>query len=246
MRTLIWYLYFWGYMLIHLPTLRKALKRHDAGDFAASDEVARVHVLRWCSRLLKLAGVTVTVEGLENIPADRPCVFAANHRSYYDIAIMLTQLDAPHGLVAKKEVGSIPLVRSWMKLLHCVFLDREDPRKAMGALNQAVEFVKQGYSISIFPEGTRNKGEEGSLLEFKGGAFRVATKAHAPVVPVAITGTRDLMENHHMLMHPGKVIVRILPPIETDGLSREEIKALPEQTRQMVLANLGVHAQGEQ
>lgn len=238
MRTLIWYLYFWGYMLIHWPTLHKGLKALEAGDWETGDALAREHVPHWANRLLKLAGVTTEVIGLENIPKDRPCVFAANHRSYYDIAIMLTQLDAPHGLVAKKEVGSIPLVRGWMRLLHCVFLDREDPRKAMNALNEAIETVKKGYSVSIFPEGTRNKGEEGSLLEFKSGAFRIATKAHAPVVPVALSGTRDLMENHHMLMHPGHVVIRILPPIETEGLSRAEIKELPEKTRELILQNL--------
>lgn len=81
-----------------------------------------------------------------------------------------------------------------MRLLHCVFLDREDPRKAMTALNEAIDLVKKGYSLTIFPEGTRNKGTEGSLLEFKSGAFRVATKAKAPIVPLAITGSRDIME----------------------------------------------------
>lgn len=157
---------------------------------------------------------------------------------------MLTQLDAPHGLVAKKEIAGLPLVRGWMRLLHCVFLDREDPRKAMAALNEAIENLKKGYSIAIFPEGTRNKGEEGTLQEFKGGAFRIATKAKAPVVPVAITGSRDIMENNHMWMHPAHVTIRILPPIETEGLTREEIKALPERTAEAIRQNLLPQQQG--
>ena len=238
MRTLIWYLYFWGYMLIHWPTLHKGIKALEAGDWATGDALAAEHVPHWANKLLRMAGVTVEVTGRENIPTDRPVVFAANHRSYYDIALMLTQLDAPHALVAKKEVGSIPLVRGWMRLLHCVFLDREDARKAMGALKEATENLKKGYSVTIFPEGTRNKGEEGSVLEFKGGAFRIATKSGAPIVPVAITGSRNAMENHHMLMHPCHVIIHILPPIETAGLSREEIKAMPEQTRQLIREHL--------
>ena len=145
MRTLIWYCYFWGYMLIHWPTLHRGLKQLEAGDWQSGDALAKQHVPHWANRLLKLAGVTVEVYGKENIPADRPCVFAVNHRSYYDICLMLTQMDAPHGLVAKKEVGAIPLVRGWMRLLHCVFLDREDPRKAMTALNEAIDNVKKGY-----------------------------------------------------------------------------------------------------
>ena len=109
----------------------------------------------------------------------------------------------------------------------------------MRTLNEAAENLKNGYSVTIFPEGTRNKGEEGTLLEFKSGAFRMASKAKAPVIPVAITGTRDLMENHHMLMTPGHVVVRILPPIETEGMTREQLKQLPAMVQQAILENLG-------
>lgn len=244
MRTIVWFIYFWGFLLVEWPKMHKGLKALEAGDWATADRLAARYVPQWANRLLKLAGVTVTVEGKENIPAGRPCVFAANHRSYYDIPLMLTQLDAPHGLVAKKEVAGLPLVRGWMRLLHCVFLDREDPRKAMAALNEAIENMKKGYSVTIFPEGTRNKGEEGTLQEFKGGAFRIATKAKAPVVPVAITGSRDIMENNHMWMRPAHVTIRILPPIETEGLARDEVKALPQRTAEAIRQALTPERQG--
>lgn len=240
MKTVIWYIYFWLYLLVKWPVMHKGLKAQKQGDWATGDALAARWVPDWAGKLMKLAGVTITVEGRENIPAGRACVFVANHRSYYDIPVMLTQMDAPHGLVAKKEVEKIPLVRGWMRLLHCVFLDREDPRKAMASLNEAIENVKKGYSMTIFPEGTRNKGEEGTLNEFKGGAFRIATKAKAPVVPVALTGTRDVMENNRFwLMKPAHVTVRILPAIETAGMSRDEVKELPERTAQIIQSNLG-------
>lgn len=240
MKTVIWYIYFWLYLLVKWPVMHKGLKAQKQGDWTTGDALAARWVPDWAGKLMKLAGVTVTVEGRENIPAGRACVFVANHRSYYDIPVMLTQMDAPHGLVAKKEVEKIPLVRGWMRLLHCVFLDREDPRKAMASLNEAIENVKKGYSMTIFPEGTRNKGEEGTLNEFKGGAFRIATKAKAPVVPVALTGTRDVMENNRFwLMKPAHVTVRILPAIETAGMSRDEVKELPERTAQIIQSNLG-------
>lgn len=238
MRTLIWYIYFWGYLLLKWPLMHKGLKALEAGDWETSDQLADKYVPDWASQVMRLAGVTIETHGLENIPKDRPCVFAANHRSYYDIPVMLTQLDKPHALVAKKEINHIPLVRGWMRMLHCVFLDREDPRKAMRALNEATEHLKKGYSVSIFPEGTRNKGEEGTVQEFKSGAFRIASKAKAPVVPVAISGTRAIFEDNHMLMHPSHVVVRILPPIETAELSREELKNLPEQVREVIEHNL--------
>lgn len=238
MRTILWHIYFWSYMLFRWPVQRKGLKQLRAGNWEASDRLAEQFVPDWANRMMRKAGVTIETYGQENIPKDRPCVFVANHRSYYDIPVLLTQLDKPHALISKTEIGMIPLVRGWMEMLHCVFLDRNDNRKAMAALKEATENLKKGYSISIFPEGTRNKGEEGTVQEFKGGAFRVATKAKAPIVPVAITGTRDIMENNHMFMRPAHVIVRILPPIETDGMTREEIKALPELAREQIRQNL--------
>ncbi len=234
MRTIVWFIYFWLYLLFKWPAMHKGLKALEQGDWATGDALAARWVPDWAGKLLRLAGVTITVTGKENIPAGRPCVFVGNHRSYYDIPLMLTQLDAPHALVAKKEVGKIPLVRGWMRLLHCVFLDREDARKAMASLNEATENLKKGYSVVIFPEGTRNKGEEGSLLEFKGGAFRIATKAKAPLVPVAITGSRDIMENNGGWMKPAHVTIQILPAIETEALSREELKELPQRTARLI------------
>ena len=177
----------------------------------------------------------------QNIPKGVACVFVANHRSYYDIPLMLTCLDGPHALVSKAEVEKIPLVRGWMKLLHCVYVNRGDARASLRALNQAAEEVKQGRSVSIFPEGTRYKGEEGGIGEFKGGAFRIATKTGAPVVPVAISHSRDVMENNHMLMHPAKVTVRILPAIQVAELDKETKKALPELVQEQIRLALPEH-----
>lgn len=238
MRTLIWFIYFWGYMLFHLPALRRGLKALDAGDWATADALAAKHVPHWAGRLLKLAGVTVTVEGLENIPKGRPCVFAGNHRSYYDIPLLLASLDKPHGILAKEELEKIPLLNRWMKLLGCVFVQRDDLRASVRALNDATAIVESGKSFVIFPEGTRYKGEEGGAGEFKAGAFRIAVKTGAPVVPVAITGARALFENNGNLCHPGSVHIKVLPPIRTAGMSKAEQKQLPDAVRQAILAQL--------
>ena len=83
-----------------------------------------------------------------------------------------------------------------MKLLGCVFVQRDDVRASVRALNDATAIVESGRSFIIFPEGTRYKGEEGGAGEFKAGAFRIAVKTGAPVVPVAISGARGLFEAH--------------------------------------------------
>lgn len=227
MRTFIWFVYFWGYLLFHLPTLHRGMKALKAGDYATADAIAQKHVSHWCNKLLALAGVEVTVTGKENLP-DVPCVFAANHRSYYDIPLMLTMLGTPIPLVSKIEVQKFPIVNKWMELLHCLFLDRDNPRQGMQIINDAVELIGKGYCVGIFPEGTRFKGEEGEVGAFLGGAFRIASKSGAPIVPVAIGNSRACLEGDgHFTMKPAKVTVTILPPIETAGLSRAEMKALP-------------------
>lgn len=238
LRTLVTYIYIFGYMLVHYGVMRRAERALEAGDTDAVAAVVNKHVPLWCRRILALAGVTVTVEGQENIPAGRTCVFVANHRSYFDIPLMLAYLDAPHGVLAKQELSRIPLLNRWMKLLGCVYVVRDDVRASMRALGDATDIVSGGQSFIIFPEGTRYKGEEGGIGEFKNGAFRIALKTGAPVVPVAITGARAIYEGHHHIMNPTHVTVRILPPVETAAMSRAEQKQLPEATRQAILAKL--------
>ena len=125
-----------------------------------------------------------------------------------------------------------------MKLLGCVFVQRDDLRASVRALNDATAIVESGKSFVIFPEGTRYKGEEGGAGEFKAGAFRIAVKTGAPVVPVAITGARALFENNGNLCHPGSVHIKVLPSIRTAGMSKAEQKQLPDAVRQAILAQL--------
>ena len=182
--------------------------------------------------------VHYSVEGLDNIPKEGPCVFVANHRSYYDIPLLLASLDKPYGILAKEELEKIPLLSRWMKLLGCVFVQRDDVRASVRALNDATAIVESGRSFIIFPEGTRYKGEEGGAGEVKAGAFRIAEKPETPGVPVAISGARGLFEAHGNRTTPGTVRIRVLPPIQTAGMSRAEQKELPAAVRQTILAQL--------
>ncbi len=238
MRTIIWFCWFWIQLVALIPTLRKGKRALANNDDATVDALVQKMVPAWAGGLMRLAGVTVEVQGKENIPQDGAVVFVANHRSYYDIPLMLTSLDKAHPLVSKKQVERLPLVRDWMRLLRCVFLDRDNPRKAMQAMNDAMENLRKGYSITIFPEGTRSKGAETELLEFKAGAFRIATKTKSPIVPVAIHKSRDIMENNGGWMKPTDVTIHILPPIATAELSKEENRSLPERVQAIIRQEL--------
>lgn len=237
-HTIITFAYMYGYMIFHLPTLRRCMRAQAAGDTETVRRIVEEHVPRWAGTMLRLAGAQITVTGRENIPAGRSCVFVANHRSYTDILVMLTCLDGPHGLLAKQEVDKLPLVRQWMRLLGCVFVQREDVRASMHALNDAAAQVAAGRSFTIFPEGTRGKGPEGHVNECKGGAFRIAAKCGAPLVPVVMTGTRGLFEDNGSRFGPSQVTVHILPPVETAGMSRAAQKALPEQMQALLADEL--------
>ncbi len=237
-RTIAMLLYLFGYMLVHYSVLRRGERALAAGDMDTVEQIVNQHIPHWSRTILKLTGVSLTVEGLENIPKDCACVFVCNHRSYYDIPLLLAALDKPHGILAKEELEKIPLLNRWMKLLGCVFVQRDDVRASVRALNDATAIVESGRSFIIFPEGTRYKGEEGGVGEFKAGAFRIAVKTGAPVVPVAMTGARALFENNGNCCHPGRVHIQILPPIQTAGMSKAEQKQLPDAVRQTILARL--------
>ena len=237
LRTIALFVYLFGYMIVHYATLRRAERALAAGDLDTVERIVKANIPRWSRGILRVTGARMTVEGQENIPAG-PCVFVGNHRSYYDIPILLTALDAPHGILAKEELEKIPLLNRWMKLLGCVFVKRDDIRASVKALNDATAIVESGRSFVIFPEGTRYKGEEGGAGEFKAGAFRIAIKTGVPVVPVAISGARGLFEGHGLRATPGDIRVRILPAIQTAGMSKAEQKQLPDAVRQSILAQL--------
>ena len=202
------------------------------------DKVSRA-LIRWIFRvILFFSGTKVTVKGQENIPKDRAVLYIGNHRSYFDILVTYTTVPGSCGFVAKKELSRIPLLKNWMELIHCLFLDRSDIKQGLQMILSGCEEIKSGTSICIFPEGTRYKGEEGGAGEFKAGAFRIAVKTGVPVVPVALTGARALFEGNGNLCHPGSVHIKVLPPIRTEGMSKAEQKQLPDAVRQAILAQL--------
>lgn len=237
MRTIIWFAYFWGYLLALIPSLHRAERAEREGNTLLRDEIVNREVAKWAGRLLRLAGVKVTVKGLENIPTDEPVVFVSNHQGYFDIPVLLSCLDKPHGLVAKDAVEKLPYIRNWMRLLGCVFIDRSNARQSVSALNDAARWLREdGRSFIIFPEGTRNHGRE--LLDFKNGAFKIAFKAKAPLVPICIDGTYKAMEARHNFIGPAEVILTILPPIATANLTKEESKEVGSQIKSLIMSNI--------
>ena len=236
MRTILWFIYFWIVIILLSPLEWWAFHLKKSGDRSKKERFVFPCVMAWAKSLLFFAGVKIEVEGKENIPKEGACVFAANHQGYFDIPVVLTSLDKPNGIVAKKEISKLPFIKGWMKLLDCVFIDRENARSAMKTINEAIEIVKSGRSMVIFPEGTRSKG--GPVKDFKGGAFRICEKSGAPVVPVCINGTYKAMEANNYWIKPAKVKIKILPAIETKDMERARLKALADVVRDEIVRNL--------
>lgn len=172
--------------------------------------------------ILFLAGVRRTVIGKDKIPKDEPVLYIANHRSYFDVPIAYVSLPTLTGFIAKKEIGKIPFLRTWMRFLQCLFLDRDDIRQGMKTILQAIEQVKAGYSIFISPEGTRSQGRE--MLPFKEGSFKVAQKTGCAIIPVALTNTDEIFENHVPWVRSAKVIIEFGKPIYPNELAEEQRK----------------------
>ena len=122
-------------------------------------------IVKWAFRVvLFLAGTTVTVIGEENVPKDEPVLYIGNHRSYFDILITYIRVPRLTGYMSKIEILRIPSLNTWMKYLHCVFLDRSDIKAGMQSILTAIDKIKAGISICIFPEGTRSR-EADTFLE---------------------------------------------------------------------------------
>ena len=172
----------------------------------------------WCKFTMKTLGIDLEVKGLENIPKE-PCVFISNHSSILDIPILLCTVDRNIGFISKKEILKTPIIGYWLTRTNCVALDRENPRIAIEAINEAVENLKEGSSMAIFPEGTRNK--EGKVGEFKKGSLKLATKAKAKVVPVSIDRASRAFEDNREFT-PTKIKLVFGEAIDTKNLSKEE------------------------
>ena len=188
--------------------------------------------------LLKLAGVTVTVKGAENIPEDTAVLYVGNHRSYFDILAGYTTVPTLLGFVAKKEMEKIPLLRTWMVNVNCLFLDRKNIKEGLKMILQGIEKVKNGVSIWIFPEGTRNEGDLTDLLPFHEGSLKIAEKSGCPVIPVAITGTAEVFEDHLPLIRPSHVVIRYGEPIFLKELEPAKRKFSGAYTRDVIISML--------
>ncbi len=190
--------------------------------------------------ILWITGVKTTVIGEENVPRDQAVLYVGNHRSYFDILLTYSRCPGLTGYVAKVEMLRYWLLRDWMKALYCIFLDRENMKAGLKTILQGIEYIKNGISICIFPEGTRNRTDE--MLPFKEGSMKMAEKTGCPIIPMAITNSAEIFENHLPFIRPCHVILEYGTPIYPKELPKEERKFLGAYTQQKIQEMLDKNA----
>ena len=181
-------------------------------------------IVNWAFRIvIFLSGTKVIVLGEENVPKDTPVLYVGNHRSFYDIILTYVRVPRPTGYVAKKEMLKVPLLSVWMRRLHCLFLDRADVKQGLKTILEAIEKTKEGISICIFPEGTRNKVND-SFLPFHDGSFKIAEKGKIPVVPMTIVNSSAIFEDQMPKIKKATVILEYGKPVDMATLDKEARK----------------------
>ena len=184
-------------------------------------------------------GMKRIILGTENIPKDTPVLYAANHRGLLDAAIGYIAVPNLTGFVAKKEIRKVPFLNLWMYNVNCLFLDRSDIKAGLKVILSCIDYIKEGYSIFIAPEGTRS--HEKDPLPFKDGSVKPAQKTGCPIIPVAITGTDDLFENHKPWLRKTKVVLEFGKPIYLNELDPEIQKHPGAYVREKVIEMLAGH-----
>jgi len=191
------------------------------GVFRPASPVFDQIVKRWASLFLRIPPVLYAVDGLENVDPAKRYVVVSNHLSLFDIPMLFWTLPIHGRFLSKKEVFKIPLVGRAMRMIGIIEIDRASGGSSRQAINDGVKVAaERGFSLVVFPEGTRGSGDE--PLPFKKGAFRIAIDTGLPVLPVIIEGTDRISRPGSRLYYPGRARVVILEPIETADLTNKD------------------------
>lgn len=168
-----------------------------------------------------LDGIRLTIIGYDKVPENEAVQYVANHSSIFDIVVTLPLVKTETAFISKKE-NRVPILAQYMENMHGIFFDRNDMKQGMKTILDSIEMIKKGISVFIYPEGTRTK--TGELNPFKEGSFKIAAKTGCKVVPIAITGTADVFENHLPRIKSREVIVEFGDPFVIAELDEENRK----------------------
>ncbi|NOY53364.1 MAG: 1-acyl-sn-glycerol-3-phosphate acyltransferase [Deltaproteobacteria bacterium] len=175
----------------------------------------------WARTIIAASGVRVKVRGERNLPVDSAIIVTSNHQGYFDIFVLMGYLPRHLGWIAKKELYRIPVFSFAMRRYGNIMIDRSNRERARRSLKAAADKIREGQSVLIFPEGTRSP--DGKVHAFKKGCYYLAEASGAPIIPVSISGSFEVMPKKTFRLHPGTVHVVIGEPVyvqPSDGADR--------------------------
>nr|WP_297708120.1 lysophospholipid acyltransferase family protein [uncultured Butyrivibrio sp.] len=231
-RTILAFLFVAIFLILSLPIQLVLLIVGKFNPWAK--KTISLAIVSWAFNVVSfISGVKRTVIGEENVPKDTAVLYVGNHRSIFDIVLAYPRVPSPTGFIAKKEILKVPLLNIWMIYMDCLFLDRKDLRKGMEMILTAIDKVKNGISIFIYPEGTRNK-TDAPLGEFHKGSFKIAQKTNCPIVPVVINHSDDILEKHFPWIKSTHITIEYCKPILMSDLSKEDQKNIDQYVKNLM------------
>lgn len=223
-RTILVLIFMATFLILSLPWLGIEFFLNKINKPAS--DLRQLRIIQCVFKILSwISGIKLTVIGEENVPTNEPILYIGNHRSFFDTVITYARCPMLTAYISKKSMGLVPIFNMWMVRLHCLFLDRDDIRQGLQVILSAIDLIKSGISVTVFPEGTRNK-ENDTMLPFKEGTFKIAQKTRCPIVPMAITNSSAILEDHFPYIRSAHVILEYGKPIYIDELDKEDQKKL--------------------
>lgn len=236
LRSLTFFVVAWLYQVVVLPVLLVLCVMQVMGKGRIVRRAAGAVAGHWARTLVVLGGARLTVHGAVGVPRETPVLFASNHQGAFDIGIIAGYVGRPIGFVSKVEIGRIPSVGTWMRLIGCIFLDRGDSRRRSEVVGTAAAAMRRGDSLVIFPEGTRSNGP--TMRPFRTGAARMAIQAQVPIVPLTMKNTYRMRKGDEWWIQPSDVEMVIGAAIPTEGLCDDDVEDLTARIRQAIQTEL--------
>lgn len=222
-----------------LKTIRKyrkhlnpILKAREEGDFSKEKKLIVDSTKLWVDDTLKSIDVRVHVNGRDNIP-EEPFVVISNHQGYFDILAIMKAIEGHQvGFIAKESLKKVPYLGTWIVAIRGVFIEKNNAREAVKAIRNGINNLREGFSMAIFPEGTRSQNE--TIGRFKPGSFKLATKEKFTILPMAINGTYKVFEEKEAITGNQDVYIDILPPVCLKNMDKEELSNVHVQVEHMI------------
>jgi len=191
----------------------------------------------WGKTVLFIAGARLTVEGREHLKGQRNCVLIANHQSIVDIPLIFALCPFAIRMVARKELAKVPILNIILTCYRFIYIDRSHRKHALASIARAAEIIKKGSSVVLFAEGTRSLN--GELSPFQTGSFLLAVQSQSTVIPVTLSGTIMVSRKGSAFSYGMNKEIRVIisPPINTEGMQKQDRYRLKEQVETKIKAN---------